>query len=301
MTGGPLGSRPLKTQKTLTIEGPVAVVKTAATDMNPEDDDEEEVDQDSKPAAKPKYTIPPLKGSSTLMLTDLPEQIQVQILSFCDVNDLNSLLFVSKEMKKVSTSDKVWEQPLKMMLIEFFGDSLAFRRENTPGYNASAVCDPVTPLHERPDWRQSTSILRWVFEDREFSDDLKTRQFRWQSGFLPYQGKDYRARIVKEVIGQFLKEAYDLGFYLKSHHMGRRLPARLAHKKKRLDLLFTDQSSLREYYFRLGKLVFLSSTDDLFEKKSVFCPCCIRGTMELPKEFKKFPKIHWPLVNLEST
>ena len=300
MMGSSFPGRPVKKQKKLTTEG---TVKKAATDMNPKDDQGGEIDEDSKQAAKPKYMIPPPTGASTLLLTDLPEQVQVHILSFCDVSDLNSLMFVSKDMKKVSTSDKVWEQPLKMMLIEFFGNSLAFQRKNTtPGlgyYSPSAVCDPVTPLHERSDWRQSTSILRWVFEDREFSDDLKTRNFLWEDGSLSYLGKDYQARIVKEVIGKFLKEAYELGFSLKSHHTGRPLNARLAHKKKRLDLLFTDQSSLREYYLRLGKLVFLSKTDDLFEEKSVFCPCCVRGTMELPQEFKKFPKIQWPLVNLE--
>jgi hypothetical protein len=102
-------------------------------------------DGDKKPAAVHRLT-------SFSGLSGLPEQIQLHIVSYCDVETLGCVLLSSKNLNAIAKLDDVWKPHLKHMLDEFFDGSIEFRQ---PGlYFAPPAKDPATPLTKREDWQK---------------------------------------------------------------------------------------------------------------------------------------------------
>lgn len=104
-----------------------------------------DLEGDKKPAAisRPK---------SFVGFSNLPEQLQILIMGYCDVETLGSVLLSSKQLNTVAKQDLVWEPHLKHMLRTFFDGSIEFRHSGY--YFAPPVKDPVVTLTQRDDWRQ---------------------------------------------------------------------------------------------------------------------------------------------------
>jgi hypothetical protein len=303
-------TRPVKKYKTSTAFTSTTTIIDGLADMNAET--EEEI---SNLPTKKKITPTSLasSGSCDSSFVELPELLLVHVLSFCDVKDINSLMFVSKATFKLSTSDEVWEKPLNDMLKTFFGGVCLMNdgTAGTDGWMGKIFEDWVTPLHERSDWRQSTSILRWILEERELAKEINGSLFISSFVYRHFTSIQHShhgcfGEVVKNhAVSRLLTVAFKINErlkYLKEHHP--ESEQKLSNTvddliKKRLDLFFTDQPSLRHYYLRLGKVMFLTTEMTLRVETSCYCSHCVRSTMEVPHGFETFPKIFWPLVNLE--
>ena len=197
---------------------------------------------------------------------DLPEVIQLHILSFCDVPTLGSLVPVSKKFNQLAKKDYVWESHLKLLLRELFDHGVKFFSARhvvgRPVVDASDFFhpDPATPPSERPDWRQSTALLRWYWEPRDDFDPAS--MYYWAS-------------FEKETVACI----FDAAKYRGPEEAG-----------EQFSFLYQDVP-LYEYYHRAGNLAFHRLVQGRQQTGNQYCRDCAAKTFELPKEFRNLPKI----------
>jgi len=80
----------------------------------------------------------------------LTKSLQLQILEYCTVPMLGTLVPVCKEFNRmVKHRNKLWEPFLRQLLCKLYDDAIV------EGHNPN-------PLIERIDWRQSTSMVCWI-------------------------------------------------------------------------------------------------------------------------------------------
>jgi len=85
-------------------------------------------------------------GDCWSLLLSLPEQVQHDVLSYCDVPALDTLVMVSKKTGDIAKAESLWEPFLKKLLREDYDDAI------TPNLH---------PLTERSDWKESTAMKKW--------------------------------------------------------------------------------------------------------------------------------------------
>ena len=248
------------------------------------DDDDEEEEHQKPPAKKLKATpsCAPENHVVSVSFDSLPELLHVQILSFCDVLTLGAVVPVSKDLCRLAKTDSLWAPHLKKLLRELF--------------DASLESDSTTPPSQRPDWRESTALLRW-----------------WQQAYLPAQEAHLRvqqqagvpfylrtAGLRKNTV-VFLASADASVVRDQSHSQARPQRPRRTNQQRNQErrpenfaFLFNNVP-LRDFYHRAGNMALRSTLDlKLGGEFGKFCPDCFYQTWREPSPlFSNLPKIMW--------
>jgi len=240
-----------------------------------EDDDD---DEPQKPRAKKLKAAPscaPENHVVSASFDSLPEMLRVQILSFCDVPTLGAVVPVSKDLCRLAKTDSLWAPHLKKLLRELF--------------DASLEGDSTTPPSQRPDWQESTALLRW-----------------WQEAYLPAQEVSFHrhtAGLRKNTV-VFLASANASVVRDQRHNQARpqrpRRTNQQRNQERRSDVneqfafLFKNVP-LRDYYHHAGNMALRSTLGLKFGGEfGKFCPDCFYQTWQQPSPpFSNLPEIMW--------
>jgi hypothetical protein len=235
-------------------------------------------EEHQEPPAKKSKAGPLPSNYGSVNLGSLPEQMQLHILSYCDVPTLGAVVPVCKNLCRLAKNDRLWEPHLRYLLRELFDSSLRFMEHPWRGRRGLAV-DPATPLSQREDWRQSTALLRWFQEPREGLGHKEIHKVT--AKFLQAAVQYYNRRRVEPQRRQAQRSC-------------RQAPRRdVMHE--RFAFLMKDVP-LREYFHRVGNLAFRSTQrEDLTtdEEHNKFCPECFSKAGTKPSEFANLPNIMW--------